>query len=273
MQTEVRSAGPWLFFCAGMRRGGSTLQAQLVSALLDDARIEAISAESFREMMSDRVNIRTPVVCKCHEFLPELARLQAEDIACVFYVYRDIRDVVASISKKYSIPAFSFIHGGVLPILDEFEQWSGVPGAYIGCYESMLADLPAEVRKLGAHMGMSIDDARAKKIAAEFSLDRQRARIGSAFADPAATGGLGLNAYDDRTLLHRNHIQSGGSGAFRRVLSWHEIAALEWVTRDWMSRTGYRPEYSALVQALAYGWFAFRAALHKARVRVSGSQA
>jgi hypothetical protein len=268
---QAAAGAPWLFLCAGMRRGGSTLQAQLVSALLGDARIVATSPESLRNVIAEADGLRIPVVYKCHQYIPQLASFHAEGGFRVFYVYRDIRDVVASISEKYSIPAFSFVHGGVLPILREYEQWTRLPGVYVSCYERMLSDLAAEVCRLGAHIGISVDDASAARIASEFSIEKQQSRIREAFSHSGAVGGRGLNAHDDRSLLHKDHIQFGGSGAFRRVLGWHETAALEWVTRDWMRATGYRPDYSKATQVIAYGWFRFRGALHNARTRLAVS--
>jgi hypothetical protein len=252
-----------------MRRGGSTLQAQLVSALLGGVRAHATSPVAIREMLARTDDAHERCILKCHEFVDELAMLQQADQARVVYVYRDIRDVVASISLKYSIPAFSFINGGALSVLREFEQWTSIPGIHVARYEDMIADLPAEIVRLGDYLGVSVDETRAAALASDFSLEKQKARITAAFSDGAQTAGRGRNAHDPLSLLHHDHIQSGEHGAYRRVLSNHELAALEWVCRRWMRASGYFPETSWALQVLAYSWFACRAKAHAFRVWIS----
>jgi hypothetical protein len=202
-----------------------------------------------------------------------LAQLQQDGEARIVYVYRDIRDVVASISMKYSIPAFSFIGGGVQSILREFEQWTSIPGIHVARYEQMLDDLPGEIVRLSAYLGIPVDETGAAKLAAEFSLDRQRARISSAFSGKGGTTGRGRNEHDPLSLLHNHHIQSGAHGSYRGVLRTREIAALEWVCRHWLRAHGYRPDNTRALQLASFGWYALRAEVNALRRRVSGSGA
>ena len=260
----LRAEKTWLYFCGGMRRGGSTLQAQLVSAILGGALAAPASPATVRKLMDAPGRCREIHVCKCHEYVHELREAIGRGEAKVFYVYRDIRDVVASISRKYNIPVFSFIHGGVDPILREYYDWTSTPGAYVARYEEMLADLPGEVMRLAGYIGVRLDKADAARIAGEYGLEKQRARIRHAFQDGQPAGDGSSNSFDPASLLHWNHIQSNGAG-FDSVMRPIEVAALEWVTRTWMIETGYTFRYSRTTRILAYAWFRTRAVAHRVR--------
>jgi hypothetical protein len=250
-----------------MRRGGSTLQAQVVSALLGGAQVRAttpgaILALAHSGPAPDRVR-----VVKCHEYVHEAERLIESNKARIAYVYRDIRDVVASICAKYSIPAFSFVSGGAAAIISEYEQWSSVPGIHLARYEDMIEDLPTEIIRLGAYLGVEVDPEAATALAEELAIDRQKSRIEKAFASGTNIAGSGDNAHDADSLLHRNHIRSGVHGAYRSVLRWHELAALEWVCRDWLGALGYRADTPRALQALSFTWFSLRSRVHTLRQR------
>ena len=245
-----------------MRRSGSTLQSNLVAALLGPGtRIDVTSVESFSEPEAQTA----PLVLKCHRFIPAVAQMLAEGRARVFYSYRDIRDVIASIMEKYSVPALGYLHGGARNILREHAAWTALPGVHLTRYEEMLADPAAEVGRLAAHLGLPADAARDAEIAERFSLRRQRERIAATAGDPDAQLGSGGNVHDRDTLLHLNHIQSGGSGAHREVMTARERAALEWICREWMAKHGYEPMHSPWMQAMSWASYRARAGLHNLR--------
>lgn len=252
----------WLFACTGMRRSGSTLQAMLVSRLADNAKIEATSPEHAISILGDPRHRGVPIVLKCHVYIPEFVQLQKNGQALIFHSYRDIRDVVASIVTKYSIPAFSFIHGGAAKIVGEHQAWARVGGAHVARYETVQTDLVNEILRLGAFMGLSISCEEAKAIAVEYSIEGQKRRISRAFESGGSARGDGNNALDGTTLLHRNHIQDGDWGAYRRILTPREIAALEWVCRVWMNDMGYVSDFPRWRQALAFASYGLHAWLH-----------
>jgi hypothetical protein len=245
-----------------MRRSGSTLQSNLVAALLGpDTRIDVTSVESFVAPEPSAA----PLVLKCHRYIPAVAQMLAEGKARVFYSFRDIRDVVASIMEKYSVPALGYLHGGALNILREHAAWAALPGVHLTRYEDMVVDPVTEVARLAAHLGLPADAARDTEVAERFSLRRQRERIAATASDPDAQVGSGGNVRDRETLLHLNHIQSGGSGAHHRVMSTRERAALEWLCRDWMAKYEYEPEHAPWLQAMSWASYRAHAGLHRLR--------
>jgi hypothetical protein len=54
------------FFCVGMRRAGSTLQAQLVAALVGRASIRLTTAEWMSSFLAETRSSDRPVVVKAH---------------------------------------------------------------------------------------------------------------------------------------------------------------------------------------------------------------
>jgi hypothetical protein len=265
---EAQSQQPKWFFCVGMRRAGSTLQAQLVAALLGRASIRLTSPERVTSFLAETRSSDCPVVVKAHRFLPEAEELARSGQAKILYTYRDIRDVVASICRKYSMPPFSFVHGGLASILQEYSRWIAVPGIYVARYEDMTSDLAGEVKRLGRFLGADVGEAHANELADEFGVARQVRRIENAFQTPGNMQGGGANSFDPASLLHRNHIQSGGSGAFREVLTAREIAALEWQARKWMKSVGYAPLYPGWMQMAATGTFELKGFLHDVKRRI-----
>lgn len=93
------------YFCCGMRRSGSTLQFNLVKELLSKKYGSVRS--SFAED-EDQVNtlfedhqIESPYLIKCHKYIGQVPSLIKDQKAIVFYIYRDIRDVVVSFINMY----------------------------------------------------------------------------------------------------------------------------------------------------------------------------
>lgn len=252
-----------LYCCAGMRRSGSTLQAQLVAAILGDIPIAPTGVRSFSRQWQEIEADGKPCVLKCHELIPEVVALHNDGRGHILCCYRDIRDVAASISRKYQIPAFSFVHGGAWKIISEFQAWATLPGVYISKYENAQQDLGAEVARIAKFLGVEMSQEQSESIARSYSVEVQRERIRAAAAGQSGVVGDGANRRDAATLLHLNHIQSGRHGAYREVFSWYQVAAIEWCCVDWMRSVGYEVDYPRWLQWCAHTGYTLRSLGHR----------
>lgn len=252
-------------FCVGMRRGGSTLQSQLAAAILGDRPVRLTTPEGAARTLAElREGCSSgPHLIKCHRFLPEAVELAKRGDAKILYVYRDVRDVVASISRKYGIPEFAFVHGGLSSLLSENREWTRVAGVYVARYETMIADLKAEAFRIAEFLGCELTPQQAGELAARFSIEQQQRSIAEAFKTTKETAGDGANRFARDTLLHRNHIQSGTSGGFRTQLSPQTIAALEFQAAAWLSARDYTLVTSRAQRWVAHSRFCLKAALHR----------
>lgn len=266
-----RSVPPRLrrVFCVGMRRGGSTLQLQIVRHLLTPLYGEPTTLlatpETIESVLPDAAIDRVHLI-KCHKYLPCVEREIAAGRASGVGVFRDVRNVVASIVRKYDVPAFAYVHGGLQTLLDENAAWERVSGVYVGKYETMTADIAAEAKTLASQLGVPCSDEAAAAIADELSPDRQEQRI----AETTDWAGQGDNAYDPKTLMHRNHTRSGGDSKAAELLSPAVVAALEHQAAGWLRSRGYELTHSAPIRLLAAAGFAARAAAHRVKTAAFG---
>lgn len=261
VKEAVVNKGHRFVFCVGMRRGGSTLQSQLVAAILGQPSVQLVSQDSVQRFLRTHRNTDHVVIAKTHRYLPEAVELARAGEAQIVYTYRDLRDVVASIVTKYSIPAFAFVHGGLDRLMDEYEAWTSIEGIYLAKYEAMIADLPAETSRLAKFLGVRLSKSQAQAIAEAHCLEQQRTKI----RRHAADDGSGRNRFHSKTLLHIDHIQGGGMGRHRETLSAPIVAALEWQSRRWMKVNGYRPQFSRPAQYSAHMLFTLKSALHRCK--------
>ena len=62
-----------------------------------------------------------------------------------FYVYRDLRDVLASLAHKDSLSVDRLVQqGAVERLIDQQRRWMSQPRMLVCRYEDMMADLPGK---------------------------------------------------------------------------------------------------------------------------------
>jgi hypothetical protein len=234
----------WVF-CCGMQRSGSTLQFQLTAHLVEAARlgrrVEWVRPGDFPNLRDQLAPEPGWKVFKIHVCTPEMAAEFNRNNAMGVHTYRDLRDVFVSTMRKYQQTFEDLMAGGFLALcLEQHQQWTGLPRVLATKYEDMIANLPAEVERLAAHLGIAVGADTCRQIAEEHSIDRQRARI----EESARTGDLREGIlkgmfYNPVTNLHTNHIHEGAVGAWAHVLSPAQVQRLEAEAGDWLVEHGY----------------------------------
>ncbi len=259
----MRSELQWVFV-GGLIRSGSTLQYQILKALVEGELggsslgfVEAWELDDVLAKAEGDPSTRFPCVIKSHVCTAGIRERLGRGSAIAFYTYRDIRDVVLSGSRNFGVPLPEYIAGRAIDdALGESALWSSCPGVFTSSFEQLTEAKIAWIREMMDALGLpTAKEFRAEELAAEFSIERQRERIRSAdFKD------LGGFEVDPQTLLHRRHIGEAAVGGWRRELSPAEVREIELRAGDWLIDHGYPLDTIA-------GEFPYRDALRSLRER------
>jgi hypothetical protein len=234
----------WVF-CCGMQRSASTLQFQIAAELVERAglgeRVGWVRPEQFPRLLDKHGSDGKWKVFKNHVCTPEMAAEFERGAAIGIYSYRDVRDVMASVMRKYRATFDKIWDGGFLEsCLDNYRRWTSLPGVLVSKYEEVMADLPSEVQRIAAHIGLPVDRGTAARIAASYTRDRQLERIDRSRKGPdLQRGTLPDVFFDPHTLLHTDHITSGETGGWKTMLSPDQAALIEAHARGWLLGHGY----------------------------------
>jgi Sulfotransferase domain len=241
----------WVF-CCGMYRSASTLQFQVTTQLVHEANVGQqvgwIDAKRFAEVRDADTEPNTLKVVKVHECTDLISAEFLRGNAIGIYTFRDIRDVyISSMTQRLKSFAEVWQEGFIENCLENYQRWTSLPNVLVSHYESIMADLTQEVRRIAAHLNLSIQPATCEAIAHNYALDVQQERV-KQFKEQLLKTPLNPNDHrqivdyhDETTLLHMNHISSAKVGRWRSDLSQAEIAAIENNVHDWCAQRGYPP--------------------------------
>jgi len=226
-----------------MQRSGSTLQFQIAARLVEEAglgrRVEWVEPLKFPELRAKYADVPGMKVFKNHVCTDAMAA-EFDRGAVGLYSYRDLRDVFVSNMTKYASRFDQFWYAGFLDVtLRNDRRWTGLPRVLVSRYESMVSDLPAEVARIAAHLGIPLDADACLKIADEHSVEKQKRRIERSVEDGALKQGYAGARYDPQSMLHTDHLQGGRVGGWRERLTEREAALLEGAAADWLQAHGY----------------------------------
>jgi hypothetical protein len=232
----------WIF-CCGMKRSGSTLQFQLTAHLVEQTgQGERLGwAERFEEAVAQSEGIAGWKVYKTHNYSPAMGAMLTRGEAKGVYVYRDLRDVLVSSMHKREAPFERLWSRDVLAeMVENFQHWTSHPNVLVSRYETMMADLPAEVERIAAHLGLPLKAGEAAQIAQDYSVDKQIERIQTA-NDLLHLPGVKGGGIDKHSQLHKNHIsdEQGQVGQWRRHLTPEQVGLIEAKYGDWLVAQGY----------------------------------
>lgn len=238
----------WVF-CGGMFRSGSTLQYQIASHLVEwsgrGRRVSWHSPDAFEEVRRASGRDGAIMVFKAHGLTSAMREEVEKAGGRVITAHRDIRDVVVSAMRKNGWSFRRIWRDDRLRYWTvRFDEWATLPGSLVSRYDAVTADVPGEVRRIAAHLQIPVTDGDVATIADAYSLERQRQRA-EAVRHQRAIVGPAIK-FDPDSLLHHNHIASGGSGDYRSVLRPSQIRAIEDVCGEWMQRWGYTADHPPL---------------------------
>ncbi len=244
----------WIFAC-GMPRSGSTLQYQITCDLVESCgagqALGWISPPALPALIRRYQDFDGYLVIKTHTFTDLAAKLFDGRCAMAIYVYRDIRDVVVSLMRKYALPLETVLtQSPIASLLQNYYAWTALQPRLVSRYETMVSDLSGEVRRIAKFLDLRIDVQRSDQIANARSLQNQLTTI-AAFDFQRHGAGANSDVYDPVSLLHKNHIHSGATGQWKDALSNAQVALLEAQAYGWIVQHGYPISQSALRRKLA----------------------
>lgn len=238
--------------CAGMYRACSTWQYEVITHLLDKyrggERLGYLTGEEFAARYRSSEQVAGWSVLKSHEGDRSFARAIADRHAIAVYAYRDVRDVVFSLMHKRGVSFELLVRQGMIhQIFANDRFWARQPGVIVQGYENLVADPVTGVLELGAHIGVELSREEAAEVAGEYSFQTNRRRT-LELVERLQAQGVDLNDpsnlqyYDQKTLLHWNHLREGRPGNWRTHATPAQRAILSRLCDDWLVAHGYEAD-------------------------------
>jgi hypothetical protein len=186
-------------------------------------------------------------VYKNHNYSDSMGALLTSGAAKGVYVYRDLRDVFVSFMHKQDAPFERLWKRDILAeLVQNYDDWARQPHMLVTRYETMMADLVGEVKRIAAHLGLTLSADQAQAIADQYSVDKQLERINSA-TDLMRHAGIKRVGVDKHSLLHENHIseEQGQVDQWKTALTPEQVAQIEAKYGGWLLACGYELSASA----------------------------
>ena len=238
-----------------MYRACSTWQYEVVAHLLErrveGRRLGYLTGDQYKDLVRDHAEgAAIPLgtgwrVLKSHEGDRSFSRALAEGRALAVYAFRDVRDVVFSLMHKRGLTFEQLLRQGMIhQVLANDRFWRRQTGVLIQRYEAILSDPVGGVRALADHLEIDLEDGEAEHIANEYSLESNKART-EALRRRLEQVGVDLNEAanaqicDSTTLLHWNHVRSGGSGSWYAEATPRQRLILRRLCGRWLKERNY----------------------------------
>lgn len=235
-----------IIICNGMLRSGSTLQYNLAANLIETgATVTRVGfmgdfgKSKVRAKLAAMRDSDERFIVKTHE--GPLPPGFYTDRVKVLFSYRDLRDIAASIRKKWGHPFTQ-----ILAQLDEMVRieaaFDSVPNVLVQPYDRLFADLLAATGEIADFLGAGVDVADIDRVARD-------CRVGPNVSDKATRAGIVAaicnwirpKKIDARSLLHSDHISASGGqdGDWVNQFSAEEICQLNARYGSWLDGHGY----------------------------------
>jgi len=221
----------WYIAC-GMRRSASTWQYLVLRDLINGMDAGWVIHQNFDSVVESLDGKYKNVVLKTHPFLFEFCnwpkRLLQDGRLFPVYIYRDLRDVFASMKRLHSKIEYlsnNWPHE-LAAIVDVDRKWRSVDGIYTGRYENMIFNPALELLRMSVHLRISLKHPAAYQIAEYWSIKRNAERMPEA--------GLSTD-----NMLWSNHIDGGTVGRWQQELTFGEKIMVHEEFGDWLRENYY----------------------------------
>jgi hypothetical protein len=225
-------------FAAGMARSGSTIQYQILDALVQWGMLGHgvgwFAPEDLDDVLHgyDQSIVTMYRVVKSHVVTPAVRKYHSQGKVVPFFIYRDPRDVAVSLMRVWNVSFHEMFRRQLLHnAVAAGNNWESL-GCHSYRYEDYYRNWDQLVLDMAGVLNVSIDETDAKKMAAKFNLYAQR-HVMRMIPDE--------QVYDPQTLLHPNHIGLGEGvpGQYKVGLDAFQIHIIYSEFGEWMAKHGY----------------------------------
>lgn len=225
-----------VFVAAGVRRSASTLVFQIACELVGvDYRIR-----HWRERPKNIYSPNQWWVAKSHSFLPEAVSELGYGKIIAYPTIRDPRDIAVSMMTLHDNTFEEVMkHGIIQRDILEFNMWSDKLKIGENCfrdrYEDFYNDLPGLILSIATTMDYA--GAGTKRVRPENDVVAVLAEKFSFENNKARSDAIGKSEED---LLFPGHLQTGGVGMWKDVLTKEQAKELEFdIGPEWFHYWGY----------------------------------
>jgi hypothetical protein len=209
-----------IYICAGMNRSGSTWLYNAVRLTLTRANIKGLDGGWVTQ--KEKLLTQENSLVKTHLFDAELAATGG----IVVTSHRDLRDVAASLRRKFQVPS---IMEKLREAVEHHARWAPL-AVYDLRYENLLTDKMGELRRVAA--SLSLPAAMVANLPYDAILQEIE---GEKFSNER----LATEGHDKVNLLHEGHITDGRHGSWTNTLTAEEVAEIEKEFRPWLTARKY----------------------------------
>jgi hypothetical protein len=236
-----------------MFRSGSTWQYQVAVDLARRSRRPrwehgAATDDNLLKLIQTGLQSSAIHILKAHTPNMALREFFLHPGFCVLYSYRDIRDIAFSMAHKISNDFSAVVDDWKVIdhclVIDSF--WEAASAKVVQRYETWIREPAPYVKSIAAAMGIEATEKDIEEIVQEYSLEAQRRRTEEITRDLQFKG-VDLKdrrhamIYDDRSLLHWNHIREGRIGHWESLATREQRFELVRRCGNWLVARGYEP--------------------------------
>lgn len=242
-----------LVVCNGMIRSGSTLQYNIVRELIETKKIgEAHGYYNKKELkrniktLDSYLNDKNYHIIKVHEMPREWFENIGNNSSYV-YIYRDIRDVAASVKEKFGHSNERLIES-IDKAIESFYEIKKLNCIKVQKYEDLIENPKEAIWDLAEFLDIPVADFEVSKIENATSMDKAISttnKLGASYAEKALRIlkkiKIPFKFFDKKTLLHMDHISKtkGTTGVWMDKLNPYEKDMLNKKFYGWLEENGY----------------------------------